>query len=562
MGLKIMTKQLTIYDLSPVDPPEGVERLYNPDEVFRLADESLLKKLLESCRIERKSASFSGDSLGEYICMWANTYPDGGVIIAGMSDNGEFEGCLKLSQDQVNKVESCYHVNCPDARVQTRQVKVGNKNGELDFVILTRVHYNNSTIVKTTKGKVFKRVSDKCVQLDSAEIRELEADKGFLSFEKQDVINLEYPDAFKQHEISKFADLARVAMRYAERLSEDEVLELRHLGRLKNGKFIPNYACVLLFAKDPRGVIPGCRIHFKRFEDIRERTGKEYNPVKDELIEGTIAELIQTISDTLESQLRVYRPLNSSGKFFPIAEYPKEAWTEAIVNACVHRSYGNGMKNIPIYVKMFDDRLEVESPGPFPPQVTPANIYYTHNPRNPHLMDALRLLEFTRMSKEGCQRIKDTMLEMSLPEPIFEQDNRNNIVVRVTLKNRVNQRRVWIDHYVTRIVSDALAAMLTEDEKQIINWTAEHPRISISDASRLIKSTWHTAQRILIGLARKRILQYVRFQPFVTNQRDAKAYFRITSNSEIDPGGFIQSTLDKDDAWDELLAPSSNPGDN
>jgi ATP-dependent DNA helicase RecG len=540
------SKQLTFDDIPPEQLiAEGKERLLSPDEIFRLADESLLKQLGESRMIERKPATFSGDDLGQYICMWANTAPDGGVIVSGMQDKGgKFDGCMRLSQKQVNQLESCYLSFCPDARIESRHVHVINQVGEPDFVVLTRVYYSGNRVVRNSKEKVFKRVGDSCTEIKGVMLKELEEEKGIYSFEKQEA-TMEYPGDFRIPEIRKFVDIAREAMRYSSALTENEVLELRQLGRLKDGQFKPNVACALLFAKNPRSLIPGCRVHFKRFEDTQERTGKEYNPVKDDVYEGTVSELIAQTSAILESQLRVYRPMNSDGKFFPISEYPYEAWLEAIVNACVHRSYGNGMRNIPIYVKMFDDRLEVESPGPFPPTVTPENIYWTHNPRNPHLMDALRLLGVTRMSHEGCKRIKDSMLKLGLTEPTFEQDNRNNIIVRVTLKNSVNQRRAWIDHDVSKLVSDAVAVALSEDEKRILNYLAEHDKVSISDAARLIESTWETANNILIGLVRKTILQYIRFKPYMKDVRDGKAFFRLRSNKPLPPLAFEQKDLDK-----------------
>ena len=68
------------------------------------------------------------------------------------------------------------------------------------------------------------------------------------------------------------------------------------------------------------------------------------------------------------SQLREFTRLESDGKFYTASEYPQDAWYEAVVTACVHRSYN--LKNMNIFVKMFDDRLVVESPGGFPPLVT------------------------------------------------------------------------------------------------------------------------------------------------------------------------------------------------
>jgi predicted HTH transcriptional regulator len=117
-------------------------------------------------------------------------------------------------------------------------------------------------------------------------------------------------------------------------------------------------------------------------------------------------------------------------------EYPKGAWLEAVVNACVHRSYGS-LKNMNIFIRMFDDRLEVESPGGFPPPVTPENIYDMHHPRNPILMDAMNMLNFVKMAREGTRRMRDTMAESELPPPHFAQKDSAYSLVKVTLKNNI-----------------------------------------------------------------------------------------------------------------------------
>lgn len=78
-----------LLDFDAVKP--SLEQLMSPDEVFEQADEGLLRRMGEDRRIERKPASYSGSSLGEYVCMWANTPPDGGLIIVGMLNDGGFE---------------------------------------------------------------------------------------------------------------------------------------------------------------------------------------------------------------------------------------------------------------------------------------------------------------------------------------------------------------------------------------------------------------------------------------------------------------------------------------
>ena len=517
--------------------------LLNADEIYNRADEALLRSIEEDRRIERKGARFSGDSLGEYFSMWANTSPDGGIIVSGQKDRkqgGGFEGCKYLSPEELNRLDVVGHVFCPDARYESKRVAVTNDEGQADFVIVFRVQYRDDIVVRTTNGKVFRRIADRCAEVkDSSAVRELQADKGEISFEQQPC-GMDWPDDFDEIAVNQFVSNVRMKRLLSDSLKAVEVLNVRRLGQIAHGTFRPNIACALLFANDPGRLIPGCRIRFQRFEGEQERTGDKYNAVKDEILEGTVPKLIQGFETILESQLRTFSPLDAKGKFFPFPEYPKLAWYEAIVNACVHRSYGNGMKNMPIFVKMFDDRLVIESPGPFPPLVTPSNIYDTHQPRNPHLMDAMFYLDYVKCAHERTRRIRDTMIEMKLPTPEFKQSMPGHVSVSVTLRNNIKQRRAWIDKDVSSIVSEAIAVDLTEKERRVLNWTAEHGKITISDANKLLDITWQQAQKLLLVLARKRIFQYVRYRKHEKDVRDPKAFFRLRAADPLPNGAFEQ----------------------
>ena len=524
------------------------EQLMSPDEIFERADGALLRRLGEDRRIERKSSRFSGSSLAEYLCMWSNTPPDGGLIAIGILDDGRFEGCKGLPVESLNKLEKLDYTWCPDARPQTRQVRVQNQHGETDFIVLFRVPYHPRVVVKMTNGDVFVRKGDSKVKLGAQEIRELQADKGEISFEQEDCAQ-RWPEDIDVEAVSMFVKAVREKRNIPDSLTTEEVLVLRHLGRGVQGKFRPNYACLLLFSKDPGFVIPGCKVRFLRFEGETEGTGEKYNAIKDESFEGTVPSLIRQVEVMLESQLRTFSPLDAKGKFFPLPEYPKPAWYEAIVNACVHRSYGNGLKNVPIFVKMFDDRLVVESPGGFPPFVTPENIYFQHHPRNPQLMDAMFYLEYVRCAHEGTRRIRDTMTAMDLPEPEFSQSRSEveSALVRVILRNKIKQRRAWIDQDVAKIVAEAIAAGFSKDEIRAVNWAAEHGGITISDANKLLGLHWQAAKSLLFDLTARKVFQYIRFRPFEKNTRDPKAFFRLRSNAPLPDGAFEQTVLEHED---------------
>ena len=506
--------------------------------------------MAEDRRIERKPGSYSGSDLGEYIGMWANTRDDGGLIVVGQCDKrGDgFEGCSSLSDKQLNQLEKTGFTFCPDAKCKSKRVQVNNRKGQQDFVVLFRVHYHPHIVVKTVSGKVFIQIGDSKIELKSPEeIRELQSEKGELSFEESRNSNLISHNDFDQDAISAYVREVRKARKLGDSQTTESVLELRHLGRFVGTGFVPNYACTLLFSKDPLRVIDGCKIRFQRFEGEHEAYWGRVQRCQGQILEGTVPQLIQQIEAILDSQLQNISPLDEKGKFFPVQEYPKEAWYEAVVNACVHRSYGNGMKNMVIFVKMFDDRLVVESPGPFPPFVTPQNIYEQHHPRNPKMMDAMFYMDYVKCEREG-KASRDSMHNMKLPEPIFRQDEVIGCsTVRVTLRNNIKQRRTWIDHDVSRLVSEAIAAALTEQERRALNWAADNGSITISDANKLLETSWQSARRLLIGLARKRIFQYIRFKPHKKDVRDPKAFFRLRSTNPIPEGSFEQTDLDAED---------------
>src|SRR5258708_6478522 len=97
--------------------------LLSPDEIYEKVDQELLQLLKEDRRVERKPAGMHTKDLGDYLGMWANTLPEGGLLIVGMENNGSFSGCHKLSQNQVNDIEKCQHTYCPDARTESKRMR-------------------------------------------------------------------------------------------------------------------------------------------------------------------------------------------------------------------------------------------------------------------------------------------------------------------------------------------------------------------------------------------------------------------------------------------------------
>jgi ATP-dependent DNA helicase RecG len=487
--------------------------LLSPNEIYENIDGDLLRALSEDRRIERKPPGIHEQSLSEYFSMWANTVPDGGLIVVGMEDNGKLSGCHRLHINKLNELEKAQRRLCPDARVESKRVEILAEDGQPSFVVVFRVQYREDRVVRNNANKAFIRHGDEKHELSESEIHELEIDKRQIDIEKEPGL-LVYPDDFDRELIRKFVEGVKKFHQPLQSYPEIEVLQQRRLGTIVSGSFRPNVACALAFAADPVNLFPGCQIKFLRIDGEFEKSGADYNVIKTIPLEGPLPRLIEQAAAILTGQLREFTRLGADGVFYSAPEYPSAAWYEALINACVHRSYG--LKNMNIFIKMFDDKLVIESPGGFPPLVTPENIYSMHHPRNPTLMRAMFYMGLVKEHAEGTKRMRDSMEHMSLPLPIFEEvhSGMGGAMVRVTLRNQIKQRKVWIDTDVSGLLGEKLSRNLTSEEKRILNFVAEHGKINVVQCLRLIPSLpkWHAAKKMLMRLVDKEILNQVRVE--------------------------------------------------
>ena len=166
-----------------------------------------------------------------------------------------------------------------------------------------------------------------------------------------------------------------------------DVLIDRHLIRRDGkGKLVPLNSLVLMAARDPRRTIPGCRVSDSA---LCHHGGGDWRGIfsrsTHRFIEGNLVKIIGEASETISDLIYDVTWLNKDGKFVTTPEYPEWAWFEAVVNACVHRSYSYSGSEIS--VKLFPDRIEIESPGGFVPPVNEKTIYEMRLTRNYHLMD-------------------------------------------------------------------------------------------------------------------------------------------------------------------------------
>jgi ATP-dependent DNA helicase RecG len=124
------------------------------------------------------------------------------------------------------------------------------------------------------------------------------------------------------------------------------------------------------------------------------------------------------------------------GIFVTKEEYQEFVRTEIVVNAVTHRDYG--IKGTDIQIKMFDDRLEVDSPGIFAGMVNNDNIRYTHFSRNPKIATFLKDYGYVKEYGEGVDRMCKELESIGLPAPVF---NNSTFILKTMVRSAVYKIR-------------------------------------------------------------------------------------------------------------------------
>lgn len=504
----------------PFDSPFTVgdhPALWTPRDIWVRLNAETLPHFAEDRRLDFKRGDrVDLDDYATYLSAFSNT-PDGGLLVFGADSKGTPTGCGRMSQNHLNALESAHLQLCPLARPEFKRFSI-EVSGERNFCVAVFVPYIGR-LVETNKNEAWIRYGDNRHRMSEEEKQDFRSTRQELSFE-QSPAPYAYPGDFDAAIVSDFCTRFRITENRSG-WADEEILIDRHLGWLDQGQFKPNVALVLLAGKDPGRTIPGCRVRIQRFATLEEGSGASYSPILERYVEGNVVKLIIEASAVIEDYIFDVTWLSKEGRFVTTKEYPRWAWVECLVNACVHRSYS--FSGTEITVKLFPDRMEVESPGGFVPPVTEQTIYATRASRNHHLMDALRHLGYVRMAREGTRRIRDSMKEEGLPDPVFRQEALHGVVVRVTLMNDHETRKRATDRDVAQFFGVEVWKTLQDYEIKIAASAFHNGTIQVSEAQRLTGRTWATSKKDLERLARRGILEFVAGE----YTRDSKAHYKL-----------------------------------
>ena len=291
-----------------------------------------------------------------------------------------------------------------------------------------------------------------------------------------------------QDKIQTFLEVARRERNYPLPVKTTREKALTHLNLLDNGS--PTHAAVLLFGKAPQRFLPTSEVKCMHFHGTTVR-----KPIPSyQIYKGTAFELVDQAADFVLSKINRHIGTRAQSVQAPATyEIPKEAVTEAIVNAVAHRDYTS---NASVQVMLFADRLEVWNPGELPPSLTPERLREPHAsiPHNPLIAEPLYLARYIEKAGSGTLDMIDRCDEAGLPSPDFEERAGQFVTT------------LWRDWLTAEVIS---SFDLNERQQKAVAYVKVHGRITNKDYRDLTGTIIRTASRDLEELVSKGVLRKI-----------------------------------------------------
>ncbi|HFI0638818.1 TPA: ATP-binding protein [Streptococcus suis] len=409
----------------------------------------------ESQYLDRKSARKKPSELLKHLIAFANA--DGGQLVIGIEDEKQGNIITGFKDGNAYPIEDFKKIDREMREtpldLSFEEIPVVNHKGEEDLILVISVELSSNRVIAAPNDEVYLRQSDETVKLSYEQRTQLSYDKGQRFFEDEVVPDATLED-IDDHLVQDFKNRFDISDR-----STEEILKARRF--LINGKLTK--AAILLFSKYPSAFFPQARVRFQRFDGTDMGTGSSFNVIKEVTFDDALPTLIIKVRDFIRTQLREFQYLDNDGQFQILPEYPEFAWFEGVVNAVTHRDYS--VYGDHIRVLMFDDRLEIHSPGKLPNIVTVENIKHERFSRNPRIARTLTEFGWVREMNEGVKRIYSEMESAFLHEPKYSEPG-NKVVL--TLENNIVSRHLRTRDSLEKQFSDF--GGLTADEQLIVHY--------------------------------------------------------------------------------------------
>lgn len=374
------------------------------------------------------------DFAGEVVA-FANA--EGGVLFLGVADDGMIKG---IPEDHLRCVEewvvNITTNNCaPPIRPIIRSLRLPDPSGELKSLLVITIR-KGLYVHQTTRGRWYVRVGSTKRDLTAQELPRLLQERGrMFVFDESPVLTARVDELD--------SGLVKTVLGKAHGIEGDQLLLNKRITlQDEEGMVRPTVAGLLCFSKKPEEHVKSAYIHAAVYRGTRRHSE---DLVHQENISGTVQQQIEVAVAFVDRFMMKPSRKDVGREDFP--QYRLGAIFEAIVNAVAHRDYSISGSKIRLF--MYEDRLEVLSPGGLPNTLTLESMRYRQFTRNQLLVSFVSKMKSHRDDTvikgyyieergEGVARILDESLEWSGRSPEYAlHDQEVALTIWARLENRL-----------------------------------------------------------------------------------------------------------------------------
>lgn len=276
-------------------------------------------------------------------------------------------------------------------------------------VILKIEILRNGSIIKATDGIPYVRKGAQKLPVDTDEAMErLRLDKGISSYEDYKVNS---PIETIENSVVMIEFLLGVVP-----TAEPESWLRKQMLIVDQS---PTVSGTLLFAEEPQAILPKrTAIKLFRYKTTALEPGREHLVFDPLTVEGCAYKLIYDAVGKTQEIVGELKRLGERGLMD--VQYPPETLHEIITNAVLHRDYSIAAD---IQIRIFDNRIEVESPGRLVGHVTTDNMLHTQYARNQRLVRLINKFPNppNKDVGEGLNTAFDAMRKLRLRAPVITE---------------------------------------------------------------------------------------------------------------------------------------------
>ena len=332
----------------------------------------------ENNAVEFKSAGVSVDGLAKEIVAFANTL--GGSILIGVEDDGFISGVNNAPQ-----VEEWVTNICRQNVIPPIQVTINIEVSDNRDVVHVEVPKGKDKPYQTNKNQYLIRVGTTNRTASPQELLRLFQQAGVFHFDATGVFKTTITD-LNASKLDKYFE--QYGVDFSSELDKERLLINTDLMTDEKEATV---AGLLVFGINPQKYLHNASISFAHFEG---------NSLSDSLldkqvIDGTLDYQIDRCLAIIKNNIKHPSVIQGAKTVDTHFLYPEKVFREIIVNACLHRNYAILGSRIRVF--LFDDRLEIRSPGRLPNTVTvekmKAGVSYASNPVLLKFMENLRYID-------------------------------------------------------------------------------------------------------------------------------------------------------------------------